>query len=132
VIASKNSQRVPLQSRVAHFVEGTLRLRRFRKPDQGGADFVMPSPSAVSALLDLEAAFGKEANHRTAPGCRSVSDEYFCYWTPRKKPEGFAVTVALEPMGLPSCNLPFSLTLAELKWIAAAIRTASDEETRRS
>lgn len=127
MIPSNNAVRVPLQNGVAHFVEGILRLRRFRKPDQGGADFVMRSPNAVSALLDLEADLGKEANLMTAPGCRSLGDEYFCYWTPRKKPEGLAVTVALEPMGLPSCNLPFSLTLTELKWIAAAIRTASDE-----
>jgi hypothetical protein len=120
---------VPLQNGVAHFFDGILRLRRFRKPDQGGADFLIGSTNAISALLTLAAELTKRATQITEPDCCELADDYFCYWTPGKKTDVFTVTLALEPMGFPGWNAPFSLTLTELNRIAAAVRVDSQGET---
>lgn len=117
------SARVPLRNGAAHFIEGLLRLRRFRKPDQGGADFVMRSPTAIGALLRLENSLSSRCSQITEPGCIALAADYAAYWTPTGQPDALNVTLAFEPQGLPAPKAsPFSLTLVELQQIAEAIR----------
>ena len=127
MIASPNTFRVPLQNGAAHFGQGYLCLRRFRS-DHGVASFVLCGEKSISALLELEAILSKGGNRIAEPSYHLLPNDYVVYLAPSRKRGLPSVTLALEPKGLPEGNVPFSLSLLELKRIAGEIRTALNEE----
>lgn len=113
--------RIPLKNGVAHYGDGVLSLRRFTKPDKGGAQFPVRGENAIDALVKLESELriGEGVNR---PQFQSLHSDYVAYWTREEASSSWSVTLALEPGGWPGKLSPFSIELHELSEIAAAIR----------
>jgi len=126
MITLPSPARVPLHNGCAHCDEKCVQVRRFRKPDQGGADFVLRGASAVSGLLKLYADLNTSADQVTAPGCRELGNGFVAYWSPVKKPSAFTVTLSHEPAGLPPAGAQFTLTLGELGEIVNAVASHTE------